>query len=59
MQICLSLVAMIGEIITFIFTRLYCFEYVFNSIKFHKEGSCILGQGFWGCALFWNNERND
>ena len=58
-MICLILVAMVGGIITFIFSSLNCFEYVCNCVKFDKDGNYILGKGFWKYVLSRNNERHE
>ena len=58
-MICLVLMAIVGGIITFIFSSLNCFEYVCNSVKFDKDGSYILGKGFWKYVLSRNNERHE
>ena len=58
-MICLILIAIIGGIITFIFSSLSSFEYVCDSIKFSKDGNYLLGKVFWKYVLSRNNERQN
>ena len=57
--ICLIFIAIIGGIITFIFSSLNSFEYVCDSIKFSKDGNYFLGKVFWKYVLSRNNERQN
>ena len=57
--ICLIFIAIIGGIITFIFSWLNSFEYVCDSIKFSKDGNYFLGKVFWKYVLSRNNERQN
>ena len=57
--ICLILIAIIGGVITFIFSSLNSFEYVCDSIKFSKDGNYLLGKVFWKYVLSRNNERQN
>ena len=56
-MICLILIAIIGGIITFIFSSMNSFEYVCDSIKFSKDGNYLLGKAFWKYVLSRNNEQ--
>ena len=58
-MICLILIAIIGGIITFIFSSLSSFEYVCDSVKFSKDGNYLLGKVFWKYVLSRNNERQN
>ncbi len=58
-MICLILIAIIGGIITFIFSSFNSFEYVCDSIKFNKDGNYFLGKAFWTYVLSRNNERQN
>jgi hypothetical protein len=66
-MICLILIAIIGGIITFIFSSVNAFEYTCDCIKFSKDGNFLLGKAFWKYVLSRNNnndnqnahERND
>ena len=56
-MICLILIAIIGGIITFIFSSVNSFEYVCDSIKFSRDGNYFLGKAFWKYVLARNNDR--
>ena len=58
-MICLILIAIIGGIITFIFSSISSFEYVCDCIKFSKDGNYILGKALWGYVFSRNNERQN
>ena len=58
-MICLILIAMIGGVITFVFSSINAFEYVCNCIKFNKEGNFLLGKAFWKYVLYKNNENQN
>ena len=58
-MICLILIAVIGGIVTFIFSSVDAFEYVCDSIKFNKDGNLIIGKIFWKYVLSRNNERQN
>jgi hypothetical protein len=58
-MICLILIAVIGGIITFIFSSVNSFEYVCDSIKFSRDGNYFLGKAFWKYVLSRNNERQN
>ena len=57
--ICLILIAIIGGIITFLFSSVDSFEYICDSIKFNKDGNFIIGKIFWKYVLSRNNERQN
>lgn len=57
-MICLILIAIIGGIITFIFSSVNAFEYVCNCIKFSKDGNFLLGKAFWKYVLSRNDNPN-
>ena len=57
--ICLILIAIIGGVITFIFSSFSSFEYVCDSIKFTRNGNYLLGKAFWKYVLARNNERQN
>lgn len=56
-MVCLILIAVIGGIITFVFSSMNSFEYVCDSIKFSKDGNYLLGKIFWKYVLSRNNEQ--
>ena len=56
-MVCLILIAVIGGIITFIFSSMNSFDYVCDSIKFSKDGNYFLGKIFWKYVLSRNNEQ--
>ena len=58
-MICLILIAIIGGIITFIFSSVNSFEYVCDSIKFSRDGNYFLGKAFWKYVLSRNNDRQN
>ena len=58
-MICLILIAVIGGIITFIFSSVNAFEYTCDCIKFSKDGNFLLGKAFWKFVLSRNNNNND
>ena len=58
-MICLLLIAIIGGIITFIYSSVNSFEYVCDSIKFSRDGNYLLGKAFWKYVLSRNNEREN
>ena len=64
-MICLILIAIVGGVITFVFSSLNAFEYVCNCVRFSKDGNYILGKAFWKYVLTRNNgnqnlhERNE
>jgi len=58
-MICLILIAVIGGIVTFIFSSVDAFEYVCDSIKFNKDGNLIIGKIFLKYVLSRNNERQN
>ena len=57
--ICLILIAIIGGVVTFIFSSINSFEYVCDSIKFTKDGNYLVGKLFWKYVLSRNNERQN